>query len=388
MKSFQRYQQIITTNKQNKLITNKKEKVSPVNNNQNKEITKTMKPSISSNNCTIQKNVVHITPIKRNNSNTKITITHSNIPNISEALNDNKNNINKRKYIVTIIDRKQNFLENKNNLNQRHPSFSKIPQIQEKIENKTRDKSFDLGQSHSQTKINININKYNTKIINNYKINKIPISNVFNNIDYTKKNTDRRNICNPINNSNNQNDQERLSTEPRNNIALYISGSSNINFESKNKNKKEEIPKSQIPIQHKRIYSMKTGSREDLVENNLLRINYQKPNEKKNEQKSIYNNYITFTSKYNKNNTNKEENKLRKSFDNSNITNDNSAITDNNKNRNHYIYESKNIAKEERPSYGNDKNKYKATNLNNNTKNQYSNITSKISGDNNRNKYS
>ena len=269
MKSYQRYHQIITTNKPNKYITNKNEKVSPVNNDQNKEITKTMKPSISSNNCTMQKNGTHITPIKRNNSNTKITITRSNISNESEALNVNNNNNNKMKYIVTIIDRKQNFFENKNNLNQRNPSFSKIPQIQEKIKNKTRDKSFDLGQSHSQTKISININKYNTKIINNYKINKIPISNVFNNFDYTKKNTDRRNIYNPINN--NQNEKERLSTEPRNNIAMYISGSSNINFDSKNKNKNEEIPTRQIPVHHNRIYSMKTGSREDFnkIENNI-----------------------------------------------------------------------------------------------------------------------
>ena len=335
MKPSQRNQQIITSNK---YIINKRENVSPVNNNQNKEKTKSMKPSISSINCTIQKNGIHITPIKRNNSNTKITITHSNIPNISKALEESKNNINKRKYIVTIIDRRQNFLENKNNLQLKHPSFSKVSQIQEKIENKSRDKSFDLGQSHSQTKINININKYNTKIINKYKINKIPISHVFNNIDYTRKNSDRRNIYNPINN-NNQNDQERLSTEPKNNVAMYISGSSNKYSDSINKN--NEMPKRQIPIQHNRIYSMKTGSREDLniIENNLLRNNYQKPNEKKNEQKSFYNNYITFTSKYNdKNNINTEENKLRKSFDNSNLTNDKSSLVYNNNNRNNYIY--------------------------------------------------
>ena len=242
MKPSQRITQIITSSKPNKYINNKKENVSPVNNNQIKEIketTKTMKPSISSINCSMQKNGVHLTPIKRNNSNVKITINNSKINNISEALEKNKNNDNKRKYIVTIIDRRQNFLENKNIFQLRNPSFSKIPQIQEKIENRTRDKSFDLGQSHSQTKINININKYNTKIINNYKINKIPISNVFNNNDYQKK-SDRRNIYtsyNSSNNNNNQNEQERLSTEPKNNnIAIYISGSSNKYNEFKTKN--------------------------------------------------------------------------------------------------------------------------------------------------------
>ena len=113
MKPSQRITQIITSSKPNKYINNKKENVSPVSNNQIKEIketTKTMKPSISSINCSMQKNGVHLTPIKRNNSNVKITINNSKInTNISEALEKNKNNDNKRKYIVTIIDRRQNF---------------------------------------------------------------------------------------------------------------------------------------------------------------------------------------------------------------------------------------------------------------------------------------
>ena len=51
MKPSQRITQIITSSKPNKYINNKKENVSPVSNNQIKEIketTKTMKPSISS----------------------------------------------------------------------------------------------------------------------------------------------------------------------------------------------------------------------------------------------------------------------------------------------------------------------------------------------------
>ena len=145
MKSNQRMEQKIISYKPYKYLINNrdnKENIAQINNQQKREIKNVIKPSISSINCCLKKNIIDITPMKRNNSNTKIVSTHP-------VINNNNlegNNNNKRKNIITIIDRRQNFLDknNRNNDQQRHPSFSNILQMQEKKENRKRDKSFDL----------------------------------------------------------------------------------------------------------------------------------------------------------------------------------------------------------------------------------------------------
>ena len=177
MKSYQRIDHKITSYKPTKYTSStnntrsNKENISSINYNQNNEIRRVIKPSISSSNCSLQKNKISITPIHRNNSNNKIISDYSGI---------NKNNIiennnNKRKYIVTIVDRRQKFLEN-SKIQQRSPSFTRLP-YQQKIDNKSFDKSYDLGQSRSQNRI---YNKNNPKIETNNKINKIPTSLVVN----------------------------------------------------------------------------------------------------------------------------------------------------------------------------------------------------------------
>ena len=170
MKAYQRIEQKIT--KYQRPISshnsnNNKENISQMNYRQNKENKKLIKSSISSINCRLPKKEIQITPIKRNNSNSKITSNHQTV---KSDLDDKK--INKRNYIVTIVDRRKQYLENKNNFVQRHQSFSRNQQIGQKIENKVRDKSFDLKQSYSQTKID---NKYLQKTTSNTKINTITV---------------------------------------------------------------------------------------------------------------------------------------------------------------------------------------------------------------------
>ena len=204
---------------------NNKENISKNNNIQNIEVNRIIKPSISSNNCTLKNNNIPITSIKRNNSNTKISITH---PVLNKKLESNSG---KGKYIVTIIDRKQKILDNNknnNNLQHRNPSFTRLPHYQNIENKKPLDKSFDLGQSHSQTRI---YNKYIPKNIANYSNNyKTSVINSINNNNIIQR-TERRNIYNS-NINNYQNNQERLSTEPRNNYNIYVLGSSNKSSEN------------------------------------------------------------------------------------------------------------------------------------------------------------
>jgi len=322
MKSYQRIDHKITSYKPTKYTSStnntrsNKENISSINYNQNNEIRRVIKPSISSSNCSLQKNKMPITPIHRNNSNTKIISAHSGI---------NKNNIiennnNKRKYIVTIIDRRQKFLEN-SKIQQRSPSFTRLP-YQQKIENKSFDKSYDLGQSRSQNRI---YNKNNPKIETNNKINKIPTSLVVNINENQKNISDRSNIYNNWKN-NNQNNQERLSTEPKANHNIYISGSSQNKY-IEDKNKKPDNPQRQILVQHKRMNSSKTGISEDLnmIENKLLRNQNKYEINKKEQKNPIYKNYIINNNKYNiLNNLNQEQKNLRKPFDNLDSRKDNS----------------------------------------------------------------
>ena len=393
MKSNQRMEHKIISYKPYKyLISNRdnKENISQINSQQNREIKNVIKPSISSNNCRLKKNIIDITPIKRNNSNTKIVSTHP-------IINDNnleENNNNKRKYIFNIIDRRQNFMENKNSIQQRYPSISNITQIQEKKENITRDKSFDLGHTYSRTKINIDMNKYNiSKNTPNYKIiNKIPISNITNNNNEYQKKSDRGNFYNISNTIPNSNEQERLFTEPKN-VSIYISGSSNKYTNAKIR--KNEVIQGQKPIQHNRMYSMTTGGREDLnkIENKILSGNnkIQDDINKKQENKTLYTNYVINSNRYNKNNIIEEENKLRKSYDNIKSKNENYNIKEtNNKKRNHYIYESKkkkNEKKDDSKKIINDKDINMKSDMKNNYKVQISNTSERASEDNIRNRY-
>ena len=274
MKAYQRIEQKIT--KYQRPISshnsnNNKENISQMNYRQNKENKKLIKSSISSINCRLPKKEIQITPIKRNNSNSKITSNHQTV---KSDLDDKK--INKRNYIVTIVDRRKQYLENKNNFVQRHQSFSRNQQIGQKIENKVRDKSFDLKQSYSQTKID---NKYLQKTTSNTKINTITVKN---NNKENKQNPEKRNIFNL--NKIEKNDQERLSTEPVKNYSIYISGSSNKYSDTKNK--KNDTSNNQMLKPIKTIYSIKTDKKEqrNINENNnkkkikKQKLNYLKEN--------------------------------------------------------------------------------------------------------------
>ena len=327
---YNRYNYNISSEKQK----NKNEIITLVNYNQNKEIKKTIKPSISSSNCSSQNNKIKITPIKRNNSNTKI----------KAVLPELKNNINKKyntknKYILTIVDRRQNFLDYKNNQQQRNSSFSRFPP-QQKVDHKIIDKSFDYGNLHSKSIIDKKYDNYNN-FTANYKNNKTPLSIKINNNKWQKQNCDRRNLYTNLNI--NSNDKERLSTDPKTNYNIYISDSSN-KYISNNYKKNENQQKTNI-IKHNRIYSLKTGNREDLnkIENKLLGKNNINLNSKRQENKKIYSNYIMNTLRLNNNNLDSEKNKLRKSFDNTDLRNDNNLIISNKINNNNYFYESKNL---------------------------------------------
>ena len=270
MKAYQRIEQKIT--KYQRPISshnsnNNKENISQMNYRQNKENKKLIKSSISSINCRLPKKEIQITPIKRNNSNSKITSNHQTV---KSDLDDKK--INKRNYIVTIVDRRKQYLENKNNFVQRHQSFSRNQQIGQKIENKVRDKSFDLKQSYSQTKID---NKYLQKTTSNTKINTITVKN---NNKENKQNSEKRNIFNL--NKIEKNDQERLSTEPVKNYSIYISGSSNKYSDTKNK--KNDTSNNQMLKPIKTIYSIKTDKKEqrNINENNNKRNNQISTNNK------------------------------------------------------------------------------------------------------------
>ena len=340
MKSYQRIdQKNISYNRYNYQNSSDNQKVkneiiSRTNYNQNKEIKRTIKPSISSSNCSSQNNKIHITPIKRNNSNSKINII---VPDYKNHIN--KQSINKNKYIVNIIDRRQNFLDYKNNLQQRNSSFSKFPQEQ-KIEHKALDKSYDRGKLHSQFIIDSKYNNNKNIITTNYKSIKVPISIQINNYENQKLNSERSNIYN--NWKINSNDKERLSTDPKNNYNIYISDLSNRN--TKNNNKEYENQQKRKIIKHNRIYSLKTGNTDDFnkIGNKLLGKNNANIYINRQENTKIYHNYVTNSIKVNNNNLNSHENKLKKSFDNTDRRKDNSLIINDKKNNN-YFYESKNL---------------------------------------------
>ena len=323
-------------------ISQKKEEISINPLNGNKSNIKITSNNISNNNS------------NNTNSNNKQKLFYSNID--LNPRKDNKKNNNKNKQSI-YIDRRQKNSELVNKYQYRPKSQSKPQQtkIESKYQNKTLPKSQNknkLKQSQSQSHL-----KYNSNT-SDIKIRRIPISNNY--VRKTPQLSERKNIPNSniskvTINSKNKSQYDRNTNEPHQHL-VYVSNTSRYSFkvyQDKNDNNYKNI--NNKPNNYS--YNQQQKNNISNTQNKSYKNDY-KPNKINNDNNFKSNNKVYYSSTSNnqkQNDKNKNDYRYVVKDNKTQVNYKYNTNTQNNENKIHHIYESKNITKD---NYNNNKNKY------------------------------